>query len=151
MKKRDDTILAELRRIAAENGGLLVPVRMVEAARPKDSPLHGKFTWDNRKAADEYRLWQARELAAEYWVVVEGSREPVRLLLSLSSDRPAKAGYRFSADVLADPDQRHEWLLMAIADLQSWTHSYAALTELKPVFAAIARVIAKYGKEEEAA
>jgi len=151
VKKRDDTILAELRRIAAENGGFLAPVQIVQAARPKDSPLHGKFTWDNRKAAEEYRLWEARELVKVYWYVAEGSRERVPVFISLSSDRPVKAGYRSSADVLANPDQRGEWLQMALADLQSWKRSYAALTELKPVFAAIARVIAKYAKEEEAA
>jgi hypothetical protein len=145
------TVVEELTQLAFKNGGCLRPEIVVQEARRKTSPLHGCFEWDDREAASEYRLWQARELLAQYWVVDTVSQEKVRLLLSLTSDRPAKAGYRFSKDVLANPEQRREWLLMAIADLETWRTSYAALSELKPVFAAIARVIAKYGKEEEAA
>ena len=147
----DHRILDELRKIAKKNGGLLRPVQIVQAARDEASPLHGQFTWDDEKAAGQYRLWQARELIATYWVVEEGSNEPVRLLLSLASDRPAKQGYRFSADVLANPEQRREWLLMALAELQVWRKTYGALTELKPVFNAISRALKTHTKQEEKA
>jgi hypothetical protein len=149
--KRQSEIAEELKRLAIEHGGLLQPATVVRAARNPKSPLHTAFTWDDKKAAQDYRLWQARELLVRFEMVDAGSGEPINLFLSLTSDRPTKAGYRFSKDVLADPDQRREWLLMAIADLESWRTSYAALTELKPVFAAIARVLAKYAKEEQAA
>lgn len=147
--KQDTGILDELRKIAKKNRGLLRPVQVVEAARDEASPLHGQFTWDDAKAAEEYRLWQARELIATFWVVDSPSNERVRLLLSLASDRPEKHGYRFSADVLANPEQRSEWLLMALSELQSWKKTYAALTELRPVFAAITRVLKTYIKQQE--
>jgi len=149
--KKDTKILDELRKIAKKNRGLVRPEQVVMAAVDEASPLHGQFLWNDEKAAHEYRLWQARELIAAYWVVEPASQAPIRLLLSLTSDRPAKQGYRFSKDVMANPEQRHEWLLMALAELQTWRHTYGALTELKPVFAAIARVLGKYAKEEEQA
>lgn len=140
--KKTDAVLDALREIARKHRGLVRPQHVVDAARDKASPLHSKFEWSNKKAADEFRLWQARELIAQYWVVEPMSSEPIRMMLSLTSDRPTKAGYRFSDQVLADPDQREEWLTMAVADLLRWKHSFGALTELKPVFAAIDRFIA---------
>ena len=46
----------------AEQKGELHPVDVVEAARNEESPLHREFTWDNDKAADAYRLVQARKI-----------------------------------------------------------------------------------------
>jgi len=34
---------------------------LVEAAKPKTSPAHKGFEWDNKKAGREYRLMQARQ------------------------------------------------------------------------------------------
>ncbi|MDP9192290.1 MAG: hypothetical protein M3P06_11385 [Acidobacteriota bacterium] len=151
MVKEADAVLDALREIAKRNKGLVRPVLVVEAARDKASPLHGRFEWSNKKAADEFRLWQARELIAQYWVVEPMSNEPIRMMLSLTSDRPTKAGYRFSEHVLADPDQRAEWLQMALGDLQRWKRSYGALVELKPVIMAINRLATKYEVEDERA
>jgi len=148
---KDEEVLAELRRIAKKRGGLLRPDHIIEAASAAASPLHRFFTWDDEKAANEHRLWQARELIATYWIVEPMSNEPIRMLISLASDRQAKQGYRFSADVMANPDQRAEWLLMALAELERWQKTYGALTELKPVFAAISRVLKSYMKREDKA
>lgn len=145
MSKRDE-ILAELRKIAKKHDGRIVPAWVVEQAKDRASLLHEEFTWDNKKAAHEYRLWQARELIGQYWVVEPSSQEPIRMFLSLGSDRSAKAGYRHSADVLSDPDQRAEWLGMALDDLVGWQRQYGSLTELSDVFAAISRVLAKRTK-----
>lgn len=42
---------------------LIIPLdEVVNTARPPTSPLHPVFEWDNKKAADEYRLHQARHL-----------------------------------------------------------------------------------------
>lgn len=150
MKANDgDEVLAELRKIAKKRGGLLRPDYIVAAAEDAASPLHGLFTWDDEKAANAYRLWQARELIATYWVVESASNEPIRMLISLTSDRQAKQGYRFSADVMANPEQRAEWLTMALGELERWQKTYGALTELRPVFAAISRVLKKHVKQEE--
>jgi hypothetical protein len=148
---KTDDVLGELRKIAKRHGGLLCPEHICKAAEDDASPLHGFFIWDDAKAANEYRLWQARELIATYWIVEPVSNEPIRMLISLGSDRKANQGYRFSADVLANPEQREEWLGMALGELERWRRTYGALTELKPVFAAISRVLKQFGKRDEKA
>lgn len=51
----------ELRRIY-ENTGALTPQSVVDIARPKGSPLHSHFEWNDKVAGEKYRLSQAGEL-----------------------------------------------------------------------------------------
>lgn len=37
------------------NGGVLLPEKIVDIARSPDSPLHPAFTWDDTEAAEKYR------------------------------------------------------------------------------------------------
>jgi hypothetical protein len=50
----------ELERIWARHGKRLEPLDVVEAARPAKAPLHPCFDWDDKIAAEKYRLQQAR-------------------------------------------------------------------------------------------
>jgi hypothetical protein len=72
----DRLVLEALREIADANAGDLTADAVVEAARPKDSPLHGFFEWDNRQAADSYRLTQARTLIRKVRIEV-GTLTPI--------------------------------------------------------------------------
>lgn len=49
----------EVQAILSQHGSIK-PSTLIERARSKDSPAHDGFTWDNRKAGDEYRLIEAR-------------------------------------------------------------------------------------------
>ena len=55
-------IKERLAMLEAANGGILTPDAVVADAKRKDSPLHGCFEWDTKKAAAAYWLQQAREL-----------------------------------------------------------------------------------------
>ena len=50
----------ELDRICKQNGGTLEASKVVDEARDKNAPLHPAFEWDDSKAAEEYRVGQAR-------------------------------------------------------------------------------------------
>lgn len=54
--------MAELQRMSKAAGGKITPEQLVEAARSEGSPLHRYFEWDDKEAADKYRLMQARTL-----------------------------------------------------------------------------------------
>jgi len=49
----------EVNSIYQENGNVR-PTTLIERAKPKDSPIHDAFEWDNKKAGHEFRLIQAR-------------------------------------------------------------------------------------------
>jgi hypothetical protein len=57
----------ELYKLAKSEGGIK-PERIVEIAKPAQSPLHQYFQWNNTKAADFYREGQARRMAASVMI-----------------------------------------------------------------------------------
>jgi len=146
-KGMNKAVLAEMTKIQAKDGGLLQAEAVVRFAANPKTALHKKFTWDNRKAGHEYRLWQARELIGVFVTVLKPNTQPVRAFVSLRADRKLPGGgYRAIVDVVSDADMRRQLLAEALDDAERWQGKYAALTELKPVFKEIARVRAKQAR-----
>jgi hypothetical protein len=146
--KKENIIAAELRRIANENDGILKPEDVVEAARPKDSPLHSQFEWSNTEAANKWRIHQARNLirVTVEWLNVPGKAEPVEIrpFVSLTPDRKNEGGgYRDTLVVLRSKESREQLLADALAELRAIEDKYAALQELAEVFAAARKVRAQ--------
>ena len=55
--------------------GEITATAVVEAARPKKAPLHPAFEWDDTKAAEEHRLWQARRIVRAVQVVDDETKD----------------------------------------------------------------------------
>lgn len=134
-------IVAELKRIADEHGGILKPRSVVDAARDESSPLHSQFQWDDDKAADAYRLWQARQLISvvvAYEKIGNGESVEVRVFTSLTTDRERDdGGYRVTTSVMSDEQLRRQMLADARADMVRFREKYRTLSELADVFKAI--------------
>lgn len=129
----------ELKQIAKQAGGILRPEAVVERASDPESALHEHFTWDDTKAAQEYRLWQARQIIRVSVVVLDEENEPVRTYVSLTTDRKnVGGGYRPIEVVLSDEEMREQMLADAFADLKMLREKYKRLKELSEVFAAAA-------------
>jgi hypothetical protein len=136
---KNPIIVSELRRLASEHGGVLKPEVVVDAARDADSPLHSQFEWDDDKAAHAHRLWQARILIGRVVVSYDAPSGKVehQVFVSLSPDRAKGEGYRVMAEAMADEDMRAQLLADAKAEMLSFRHKYARLTELGAVFDAM--------------
>lgn len=132
-----ERIRRELVRINKENGGLGAAEKVVEEARDEKSPLHNSFEWDNTIAGHKWRVQQARWLLAVYVEPVEGSNEPVRTFVSLTTDRRNGGGYRMLADVREDEAMFQQMLDDAMAELRVFRRKYAALKALQPLFETI--------------
>lgn len=141
----DPIIIAELERIAAVHGGLLRPADVVKAARNPRSPLHAHFEWDDSAAAQQYRLWQARQLirvSVQQIALPQSGKAAVRVFVSLKQDRAADGGgYRMIDTVLRRVDLREQLLRDALEELRVFEEKYAHLQELAGVHRAIARVL----------
>ena len=59
---------------------------LVDAARPKNSPAHCAFEWDNKKAGDEYRLIQARHYIRRVTITRDDQPEPLIHVPRISFD-----------------------------------------------------------------
>lgn len=132
-------IINELKRIAVENDGILRPETVVAEARPRKSPLHNQFVWNDTKAAHEYRLWQARHLIRVVVEVIEGIEGKHEVFVSLTTDRK-DSGYRIMTDVLSDTDMRRQMLHDAMRELKMFQKKYIRLKELASLFVVIKRI-----------
>lgn len=122
---------------ARKHNGQYDPALFLKEVRDtgKTHPAYGWFEWDNKKAANEYNLWQARSFAKDLRisfsveevgrggaVTVKTSEMP--MVLSPSSGRKDGGGY-----VLTDPNDpvhQAEHCHQAAAALRSWLNRYQA-------------------------
>lgn len=75
-KKVDPSIAAnELQRIQSVYGSI-TPEILVKEAKKRNSPLHKIFEWNDTKAAENYRLQQARILLNNIQVTIITDNEP---------------------------------------------------------------------------
>lgn len=131
------TIQSELLALR-DTDGLLRPKKIVAWARQNpDSDLHREFEWDNRRAAEEYRIWQARRIVAMHLTYEEGPRQFVSLRIDQAREG---GGYRDLEDVKNAPDLMQHALQDALDDLERTQQRYNFLRELAPVWKATERV-----------
>jgi len=110
--------------------GALTPDRIVDAARPKGSPLHCAFEWSDGVAAEQYRLIQARQIIRSVIVRHLPSEERrvqvvTRAFVRISTDAPCQ--YRAISEVMSDPDHVKLLVQSAERDLRAFAKKHAAL------------------------
>jgi hypothetical protein len=131
---KSELILKELQKISKINKGILYPEAVVENAKDKNSPLHNFFVWDNTKAAELYRLEQARKLirvSVQY--IEENPDAPYKVFVSLKSDRVKGGGYRELITVMQNEGLKFQLLQDALDDMTTFTEKYKHLKELDKV------------------
>lgn len=124
-----DVAGAELERIRKEYGALTASA-VVDEARPETAPLHPNFEWDDEKAADEYRLQQARTLVRSVQIVFP-DQEPRVMYVHVQTSARGEGGYEPLSLVVKQPDR----LALALAELRSYVSS--ASQSVQEVLAAI--------------
>ena len=151
----NDLLRQQLERIAKLNGGALEARMVVDAARPKRSPLHSQFEWDDSVAAEAHRLHQARSLIARVHieVVPNASKAPVtvRLFHQLRKD---KHGYRTVGDIAKSRPAKQALLDQLLIDLRGMQARYEVLRTLfaddrlvAQLFGAIDKVVTRSAKQ----
>ena len=86
-----------LEEIRIKNNNQLRPPDVVKEAKKTDHPLHNAFTWDDKKAAQERRLEQARYLIRVIVVVDETgntSNVPAFINVRVQSDKEEQQYYQ---------------------------------------------------------
>lgn len=115
--------------------GVLRARDVVEDARPKKAVLHNCFEWDNLKAAEEYRVAQARQMLAALVIVpIEApDSEPVRALIAIGESNEPN-DYMPLSQVMTSEELRKRALNIALADLRRTREKYHHLKELEKVW-----------------
>lgn len=117
----------ELREIGEE----FTPEEIVEAAEDETKELHKCFEWDNTKAANKYRLYQARILTSQIVFkreVVEDEEAPAPIRIFNKADR--SGGYKIPERTFKVQSEYEALLQRAYAELRAFKAKYATLKEL---------------------
>jgi hypothetical protein len=132
-------IQSEFETIREADHGILYPASVVAFARDPETALHSHFEWDNSKAAEQHRLWQARQLISVCVTVLDspGGEIEIHPYVSLESDRRGRGGYRLLVDVLTDDKYRTELVQQAMNEMAAFREKYRAFKELGSVISAM--------------
>ena len=135
LKGDADAVGHKLHEIHAKRGKLTAP-DVVEEARPPKSVLHQYFEWDNKNAAEQWRIEQARHLVASIVTVETDGDEvrPVRSFVSLNNS------YEPIEVVLSDVAMRQQAINEVQAAIRSLKDKIIAFEEFSDVIVALDRV-----------
>jgi hypothetical protein len=132
-KADPEQVAKELRELYEENGSLH-PEEIVEYARPKGTALHDCFEWNDKKAAMEYRLREARVILR---AVLEDGK-PIFVHVLTKDPAPRTTGdYVVLVEALASPEMREQILARALREAELWARRYEELTELSAIIGAV--------------
>jgi len=128
-KKRIQLISEQL-RIVKEKYGAVTAQNVLDYATPEESPLHSYFLWDNEKAANGYRLWQARQLVSECKITVE--QVEIREYHNVIAVDNGKSEHEYVSyfDIVKDIDLNAQMIQNAKRDAAIFREKYAVLKGL---------------------
>jgi len=147
--KKTEIVQAELKKISEMNDDLLTAENVVSVAKNEKNPLHPYFEWDNKKASQRWRLWQARFLIKT--AVVYDNQKPIPVYVSLKQDRSDHengGGYRELSHVISDKDLCKMLLKDALEDSERFIERYNRLRELGGIFREMKEAHKKYGMKK---
>jgi hypothetical protein len=143
--EKDAAIIGpEIERLSGEAlGKKVTPETVLDAARAKSSPIHTYFEWNNSKAAEQYRLEQARRMIRSIsiqWVEpVKGKAVTTRAFQVIRGGQGGP-GYVPIQVIQSDEEMMAELVERAQGEARSWHQRYQKLREvasLAPLFEAI--------------
>lgn len=127
---------ADPQRVAEEImeiGEAATPEQIVERAKDPDSELHKLLTWDDTKAAANWRKYEARQITY-HLIIKETVREdaPPARMFSVTDK-----GYQQTVLIFQKTDEREALLKRAWSELRAFKAKYAMLQELADILAMI--------------
>jgi hypothetical protein len=125
--------------------GSFVPKTLLELSRPKNSPTHYLFEWNDGKAAEIQRLTQAASLirAVRVFVIPDGQKKGQIIRKFVKIREGETRHYADIHEVLPDAENRQRLLEDALRELETFQRKYANLRELVSVFEEIDAVLKK--------
>jgi hypothetical protein len=118
----------ELNKLAGAVGEL-TPAVVVETARSPRNILHRHFQWDDQKAAEAFRLDQARCLIRSI-VVEDDEAEDGNSQAFISISDKGGTSYRTLTAVKNSADLQAKVLAAAQRDLTAWERRYRSLADV---------------------
>lgn len=143
----------EIRRIDREIGPV-TPRVLLEESRPATAPLHEIFEWNDKRAAEKWRGYQAQEAIMCLQVVVKEGSVPIPATAYIVVDEggdQAGRGHVSMMAVLDDAPRRREFLLKELTTIEGHLRRTEGFAEMEPLRDAAAEVRAALAGDGKAA
>lgn len=112
------------------------PDQVIQVARPKNSPLHKYFEWDDTLAAEKWRLKQAQQLVSALYVEVKEG--PIRAYEHVYLEEFDRNAYMDNESVANAPELYTQVLDAAKRELIFWKTKFEKCrSHFESVFSAI--------------
>jgi hypothetical protein len=135
------TLQQSLETLANENRGELTPATVVEYARPKASPIHDRFTWNDKVAGEKFRLVEAAMLIRSVRVSFEqndGTKSvPMRAWVNVREQYGEPGAYVPIQRALTSTETTDMILTQAKREADAFRQKYAGLEAARKVVEAI--------------
>lgn len=118
-------------QIEAERGSVTKEA-FLDVSRPEDAPTHCLFEWDDSKAAEKYRLDQARNTIGNLRIVYVSSNKekvPIRAFVNVSA-KAEKSMYESISVALLDESKRKNILNRIQGELDAFIQRNNNIEEL---------------------
>ena len=121
-KEKDAQIIGEEVERIKGSKGYISAKEVLDVASDKNSKLHKYFQWDNSKAAEEFRLQQARMIVNHIVeiTVINNVKYPQRSFVSVNHKQQGKV-YVTLACAKANSDYKKQLLSQMITTLENLT------------------------------
>lgn len=122
--------------------GELTPELVLNESRPAEAVLHSCFEWDDEKAAEGYRLYQARRIINNITVKIEENKneipQNVRAFVSVTDvSKQEKGSFITIQNAMLNTDYKKQVLRNALWELKNFKNKYSSYKELGKIFASI--------------
>lgn len=131
------TVAGEVITKLIEDNGCVKAEALVTASKPKSAPLHHKFTWDNNKAAEQFRIIEAQHIIRSVRIITDNvplAEQPViRAFVNVTAADDETEfegrGYIAMTKVLSSERYRQQTLEAAKTELVLWKNRYRDLSD----------------------
>jgi hypothetical protein len=131
--KQDANVVGRELEVLAKNDNLN-PESVLDLARDENSPLHNLFEWDDRVAAEKYRLGQARRIIQQIVIVNDHPNAETREIRAFVTESKNDGHYQLITTAIEDPDKYEVLLMRARFELKLFRDKYYSLVEFKELF-----------------
>ena len=130
--------------------GSVTSEAFLEVAKSEDSPIHNMFEWNDKVAANKYRLEQSRKIicALKVVVVTDNEDKPEKKVSAFVNINPpsevsTRSVYMNLNNALSNEDTRKNVLDRMYRDMQAFIDRYYTFDEVSNVIQAMSEVLDK--------
>jgi len=114
--------------------GKIEPIDIVEDSKSENSPFNKYIKWDNLKAANLYRLHQARKIIGSVTIIVEQLPNiPQRAFVNITTEKEG-SHYVTLQSAMSEPEYAQQLIEEAEDAFNLWYEQYNSYTQLRELW-----------------